>query len=69
MGVHAQVPNAPYLGLWTRLEGFRAEELVRLLSSRGAVRATLLGSGVLAGLLVRRRLNRLDLVAVLKTRE
>lgn len=31
--------------------------------------ATLIGSGVLAGMLVRRRLNRLDLVAVLKTRE
>lgn len=31
--------------------------------------ATLLVSGVLAGLLVRRRLDRLDLVAVLKTRE
>jgi DNA glycosylase AlkZ-like len=42
VGLQAQVPNTPYLGLWTRLEGFRVEELVRLVVSRRAVRATLM---------------------------
>jgi hypothetical protein len=42
VGLQAQVPNSPYLGLWTRLEGFRAEDLVRLVVSRRAVRATLM---------------------------
>jgi hypothetical protein len=42
VGMQAQQPNDPYIGLWTRLEGFRPEVLARLITSRKAVRATLM---------------------------
>src|SRR6266511_1851353 len=42
VGMQAQVPNAPYVGLWTRLEGFRHDGLAGLLLDRRVVRAPLL---------------------------
>jgi hypothetical protein len=41
-GMQAQAPNAPYLGLWTRLEEFRPEELSGLIAGRRAVRMSVM---------------------------
>ncbi len=41
-GMQAQAPHAPYVGLWTRLSGFRGEELSELIATRQAVRAPLM---------------------------
>jgi hypothetical protein len=42
VGLQAQVPVDPYVGLWSRLAGFDPAELSDLLAARGAVRATLM---------------------------
>ncbi|GAB3251499.1 winged helix DNA-binding domain-containing protein [Arthrobacter pigmenti] len=39
-GLHAQEPNTPYLSLWTRLAGFRKQDLTQQLADRTVVRAT-----------------------------
>jgi winged helix DNA-binding protein len=45
-GLQAQVPNPPYLGLWTRLRGFQGGDLTRLMQERRVVSATLMRSTV-----------------------
>jgi hypothetical protein len=42
VALQGQEPNAPYIGLWTRIEGFRHEELTTLLSGRVVVRGTVI---------------------------
>jgi len=42
VGLQAQAPNPPYIGLWTRLEGFHPDELARLITDRRAVRIALM---------------------------
>jgi hypothetical protein len=37
-GLQAQAPNPPYIGLWSRLEGFRREQLTEALEKRRVVR-------------------------------
>ncbi len=40
--MQGQAPHAPYVGLWTRLDGFQPEQLSELIVSRDAVRAPLM---------------------------
>jgi hypothetical protein len=42
VGLQAQVPDAPYHALWSRLAGFRPDELADLIAERRAVRGTLM---------------------------
>jgi hypothetical protein len=42
VGMQAQAPDPPYIGLWTRLAGFAAEELAGLVRERAAVRLVLM---------------------------
>jgi hypothetical protein len=45
-GMQSQAPNAPYVGLWTRLADFRAEQLTALMTGRAVVRAHLMRNTV-----------------------
>jgi hypothetical protein len=46
VGMQAQAPAPPYVGLWTRLEDFHPDELVRLILERRAVRIALMRNTV-----------------------
>ncbi|MBD0383818.1 winged helix DNA-binding domain-containing protein [Paenibacillus sedimenti] len=43
-GLQTQAPNPPYIGLWSRLAGFRHEALSRLIVDKSAVRIALMRS-------------------------
>jgi hypothetical protein len=46
VGLQAQAPQAPYLGLWTRLSGFSPEDFSNLLAERAVARAPVMRATV-----------------------
>ncbi len=46
VGMQAQVPDAPYFGLWSRLVDFRTDDLTQLIERRAAVRLALMRSTI-----------------------
>jgi hypothetical protein len=46
VGIQAQVPNAPYLALWTRIRNFHQDSLTRLITTRRVVRIALMRSTI-----------------------
>ncbi len=44
VGLQSQLPNPPYVGLWTRLQAFQRDDLTRLIEQRQVVRATMMRS-------------------------
>jgi hypothetical protein len=46
VGMQSQAPNPPYIGLWTRMQQFRHEELSALMLNRSMVRIALMRSTI-----------------------
>ena len=46
VGLQAQLPNTPYVGLWTRLDNFSAKDLSAAIECRRAVRIALMRSTI-----------------------
>jgi hypothetical protein len=44
IGLQAQQPRPPFIGLWTRVSGFEAKALLQLIRNRKVVRATMMRS-------------------------
>jgi hypothetical protein len=53
VGLQAQLARPPFIGLWSRVAGFRAEDLARLARDRKVVRATIGGRADLRTLVLR----------------
>lgn len=45
-GMQAQIPNAPYVGLWSRLQGFKQDDLVQPLLQKQVVRIAMMRSTI-----------------------
>jgi hypothetical protein len=41
-GMQSQIPNPPYIGLWTRLKVFQRDDLTRLMEEKRVVRAAMM---------------------------
>ena len=46
VGMQAQAPNTPYVGLWSRLAGFQFDELAQLMRNREVARLVLMRSTI-----------------------
>ena len=46
VGMQAQAPNSPYVGLWSRLAGFQFDELAQLMRNREVARLVLMRSTI-----------------------
>jgi len=44
VGLQSQIPNPPYIGLWTRVQNFERDDLTKLMEDREVVRAPLMRS-------------------------
>jgi hypothetical protein len=42
VGLQAQLPVAPYVGLWTRMQHFRHDDLAQLIENRSVIKATMM---------------------------
>ena len=41
-GMQAQVPKPPFIGLWSRIENFKRDDLKRAVDKREVIRATMM---------------------------
>ena len=46
VGLQAQIPNSPYIALWSRIEGFHIDDLTTLVTRRKVVRLALMRSTI-----------------------